>query len=209
MTSQITTQSITFQSGTLTLEGALHLPEKTPAPGVVVCHPHPLYGGDMDNNVVMAACQSLVERGIAALRFNFRGAGNSEGEHDDGEGEQEDVRGALAHLRSLGEVDDKCIGLVGYSFGAIVSAEVASGELRAFGMISPPVEFADLKMAWGCPALIIGGDMDHLAPVERLEMISQTPGVEVFIVSGADHSWWGCDDEMAEALGQFFSNHMR
>jgi alpha/beta superfamily hydrolase len=206
---QLTAQAVTFNAGDLALEGALHLPDKTPAPGVVVCHPHPLYGGDMDNNVVMAACQSLVERGIAALRFNFRGAGNSEGEHDGGEGEQDDIRGALDYVRSLPEIDDKRIGLIGYSFGAVVASEVASGDLRALGLVSPPLEFADIKLAWGCPALIVGGDMDHLAPVERLEIVSQTPGVELFIVSGADHSWWGCDDELGEALGQFFSNHMR
>lgn len=206
---QPTGQAITFQSGELTLEGALHLPGQTPAPGVVVCHPHPLYGGDMDNNVVMAACEALVDRGIAALRFNFRGAGNSQGEHDNGDGECDDIRGALAHLRSLPEIDKGRIGLVGYSFGAVVAAEVASGDLRALGLVSPPLEVADIKVAWGCPALIIGGDMDHLAPPERLEVVAQSPGVEVFIVSGADHSWWGCDDEMGEALGQFFSNHMR
>ena len=209
MTTQQTTQAVTFQAGDLTLEGALHLPEKTPAAGVVVCHPHPLYGGDMDNNVVMAACQALVERGIAALRFNFRGAGNSQGEHDNGNGERDDLRAALEHLRSLPEIDSDRIGLIGYSFGAVVSAEVASGALRALTLISPPVEFADIKVAWGCPALIIGGDMDHLAPVERLELVAESPGVELFVVSGADHSWWGCDDELGEAIGQFFSNHMR
>jgi alpha/beta superfamily hydrolase len=206
---QLTSQLITFKAGELTLEGALHLPERTPAPGVVVCHPHPLYGGDMDNNVVMTACRSLNERGIAALRFNFRGAGNSEGEHDGGDAETEDVRAALAHLSSLPEIDNDRIGLIGYSFGAIVASEVASGDLRAFGLISPPVEFADIRLAWGCPALIVGGDMDHLAPPERLEIVAQAPGVEVFLVSGADHSWWGCEDELGEAIGAFFANHMR
>ena len=209
MTSQLATQSITFQSGDLMLEGALHLPEKTPAGGVVVCHPHPLYGGDMDNNVVVAASHALVERGIAVLRFNFRGAGKSEGEHDDGNGERDDVRGALEHLRSLPEIDNERVGLIGYSFGAVVAAEVASGNLRALALISPPLEFADIKLSWGCPALIIAGDIDHLAPVERLEIVAEAPGVELFVVSGADHSWWGCDDELGEALGQFFSNLMR
>jgi alpha/beta superfamily hydrolase len=204
-----TTQSLTFSSGGLTLEGVLHAPETTPAPGVVICHPHPLYGGDMDNNVVMAACRSLVERGIAVLRFNFRGAGSSEGEFDDGNGERDDVRAALAHLASLPEIDATRAGLVGYSFGAMMAAEVASGNLRALALISPPLEFADLKVAWGCPALMIGGDMDHLAPVERLEIVAESPGVELFIVSGADHSWWGCEDELGEALGEFFSRHLR
>src|SRR5438093_13487786 len=68
---------MTFASGVLTLEGALNLPERTPAPGIVVCHPHPMYGGDMHNNVVDAVCQTAAADGIVALRFNFRGAGGS------------------------------------------------------------------------------------------------------------------------------------
>ena len=206
---QRTSTVITVQSGELSLEGALHLPETTPAPGVVVCHPHPLYGGDMDNNVVMTACRALVERGIAALRFNFRGAGSSEGEFDDGNGERDDVRAALVHLASLAEIDPARTGLIGYSFGAVVAAEVATGDLRALALVSPPVEFADLKIAWGCPALVMGGDMDLLAPVERLEIVAQSPGVELFVVEGADHSWWGCEDELGEVLGEFFSRHLR
>ena len=95
---QTTTSHLTFQSGDLSLEGVLHLPAVTPAPGVVVCHPHPQYGGDMENNVVVAACDWLADRACAALRFNFRGVGESDGAFDQGAGERDDVRAALAHL---------------------------------------------------------------------------------------------------------------
>ncbi len=205
----LTVRSITFQSGDLTLEGALHIPDVTPAPGVVVCHPHPLYGGDMDNNVVMAACDAVLSRGIAALRFNFRGAGASEGAFDDGNGERDDARAALKYISSLPEVDPKRLGLIGYSFGGLVAAEVASGALRGLALISPPVAIGDLRVAWGCPALIIAGDMDTLAPADRLQVIAEAPGVEAHVFEGADHSWWGFEDELSETLGAFFSAHFR
>ena len=80
----------------MTLEAAFLLHAPTPAPGVVVCHPRPQYGGDMENNVVLAACRALAERGCAALRFNFRGIGRSEGDFDPGQDAQADARAALA-----------------------------------------------------------------------------------------------------------------
>ena len=102
---------VSFPSGDLSLEGALHVAGATPAPAVVVCHPHPQYGGDMDNNVVLAACSALASAGITALRFNFRGVADSDGAFDQGQGEQDDVRAALAHLGSLSEVDGGALGL--------------------------------------------------------------------------------------------------
>ena len=106
------------------LEGCLHLPEDgRPIAGVVVCHPHPLMGGDMHNNVVMGLCRELVGCGMAILRFNFRGVGASAGTHDQGRGEMEDAREALRYLVSLAEIDDRSIGLAGYSFGAGVAME--------------------------------------------------------------------------------------
>ncbi|MGB2694907.1 MAG: alpha/beta fold hydrolase [Dehalococcoidia bacterium] len=206
---QTAIRDLTFTSGDLTLEGALHLPSQTPAPAAVVCHPHPQYGGDMENNVVRAACEALVQRGFAALRFNFRGVGRSDGAFDQGQGEQGDVRAALAHLASLPEVDSKRLGLIGYSFGAMVAAEVASGALRGLVLISPPVAFGDLRVAWGCPALVAGGGEDQISPADRLRVVGQAPGVELRIVAGADHSWWGYEPDLSEALGTFFADHFK
>jgi alpha/beta superfamily hydrolase len=203
------TRRLTFPCGDLSLEGALHFPAATPAPGVVVCHPHPQYGGDMENNVVLAACQALAGRGIVALRFNFRGAGHSQGAFDQGRGEQEDVRAALAHLSELPEVDAKRVGLIGYSFGATVAAEVADGHLRGFALVSPPIAFGDLRVDWGCPALVLGGEQDPIAPPDRLGVVGERPGVELRVISGADHSWWGFEDELAEALGEFFERQFQ
>jgi alpha/beta superfamily hydrolase len=206
---ELTTRSLTFPCGDLSLEGALHLPAVTPAPGVVICHPHPQYGGDMENNVVLAACGALTDRGFAALRFNFRGVGDSDGAFDQGLGEQDDVRAALAHLAALPEVDAKRVGLVGYSFGAMVAAEVASGDLRALALVSPALAFSDLRVAWGCPALLLGGDQDPIAPADRLQLVAEAPGVELRIISGADHSWWGFEEELGQTVAEFFERHFQ
>ncbi len=204
---QAETRVLAFASGGLSLEGALHLPVSTPAPGVVVCHPHPQYGGDMENNVVMAACEAMAGRGYAALRFNFRGAGRSGGAFGEGVGEQEDARAAVAHLADQPEVDQKRMGLIGYSFGAMVAAEVASGDLRALALISPPLGFSDLRVAWGCPALVVGGEEDPIAPADRLRVVAEAPGVDLRLVSGADHSWWGYEGELGGMLAEFFDRH--
>jgi alpha/beta superfamily hydrolase len=203
-----TTDRLMFPCGKLSLEGALHVPAATPAPGVVVCHPHPQYGGDMDNNVVLAACRALTDRGIAALRFNFRGVGRSDGAFDHGKGERDDVRAALSQLSDQPEVDAKRVGLIGYSFGATVAAEVAGGQLRGFALISPPIAFGDLRVDWDCPALVLGGDQDPLAPADRLRVVAERADVELRIVSGADHSWWGFEDDLGEALGEFFERQL-
>jgi alpha/beta superfamily hydrolase len=205
---QPTTRAVTFSSGSLTLEGLLHVPAETPAAGVVVCHPHPQYGGQMESNVVVAACEALAARGIAALRFNFRGVGRSKGSFDNGRGERDDVRAALDFLRAQPEIDASRIGLCGYSFGAMMAAEVASGELRALALVSPPLAYGDLRVAWGCPAFVIGGDYDPVAPEDRLRVVGEQAGVEVRIVEGADHSWWEFEDELGEALGEFFERHL-
>lgn len=206
---QLTSRTLTFSSGALSLEGVLHLPAETPAAAAVVCHPHPQHGGDMENNVVVAACERLAGRGYGALRFNFRGAGASEGSFDHGVGEQDDVRAALSFLAAQPEVDAKRIGLIGYSFGAMMAAEVASGELRALVLVSPPLASADLRVAWGCPALLLGGDRDDLAPADRLRVVAEQPGAELEIVPGADHSWWGFEDDLGGALVRFFERHVQ
>ncbi|MGH7918144.1 MAG: alpha/beta hydrolase, partial [Candidatus Binataceae bacterium] len=91
---------VTFTSETLTLEGLLTMPSGNPVRGGVVCHPHPLYGGTMYNNVVEAVLEAMWRLGWATLRFNFRGVDDSEGEHSGGLGEAEDARAAVDFLTS-------------------------------------------------------------------------------------------------------------
>ena len=109
---------VTFAVGDLTLEGLLALPTPPAEIGAIVCHPHPLYGGEMRNAVVTALVDAFQEAGIATLRFNFRGVGDSGGQHDEGRAELEDVKAAITCL--LKRRAFRTVVVAGYSFGSMV-----------------------------------------------------------------------------------------
>ncbi len=198
------TRDVAFPSGPLTLEGVLHLPGVVPAPAAAVCHPHPAYGGDMHSYVVTTICEALSSAGIVSLRFNFRGVGRSEGQHEGGQGEGEDVRAALEWLRSLPEVERNRLALAGYSFGALVAA-AGGGFIRALALVSPPA--ADLSLdavASHTPVLVVTGEDDFVAPPPLLrEAIGVRPGVELRVLQGEDHFWSRRLDEMASLVAEF------
>jgi alpha/beta superfamily hydrolase len=198
---------ITFTSEGLTLEGVLHQPASAPSPAAAVCHPHPLFGGDMNNSVVAAVCQALAEAGIAGLRFNYRGVGRSEGEYGDGLGERTDASAALAYLRRLVQVEPDRVGIVGYSFGATVALTAADERVSAAAAISTPSFGQSVPdLAIRCPTLLISGEQDEIAPSASLATLAHTigPQCQVTVVPGADHFWWGHEEELAELLTQFF-----
>jgi len=204
-------EPLTFPSGDLTLEGLLHRPPVVPHPAVVVCHPHPLFGGDMHNSVVTAVCRALVEAGVAALRFNFRGVGRSQGRFGDGVGEREDALAALAFLRRREGVDPAKVGLVGYSFGAAVALMAADEQVAALAAISPPAfGHAMAPPAVACPALLITGDRDDVAPPAQVTALGRTlgPQCRVEVIPGADHFWWGHDEMLAQAVVAFLRDSL-
>ena len=204
---------VTINSGRLHLEGVLLTPTPSPGPrspvaGVVLCHPHPLYGGSMDNNVIYAVSKALVEKGMAALRFNFRGVGRSEGSHDHGRGKVEAARAALAFLAGQEGVDGFRMGLMGYSFGGTVALAAAQkGEgVKAVAAVSPP-EIPATSVS--IPRLIVCGTRDPLAPTDRiLAENERSGGGTVEIVKGADHFWGGYEEEMAGLVSAFFARHL-
>lgn len=208
--------SFSTQDG-LMLEGALHLPVPSgdealsltdTHPGIVVCHPHPEYGGDMRNNVVATLCEAAVNSGVAALRFNFRGVGASEGAFDNGIGEQRDVAAAVTHLRSLPEVDPDRIALAGYSFGAAIALRAADQENRALVAVSTPTINGGLpRIEATCPILLIAGDRDEYSDPNALASFAEAAGpqAELIILPGVDHFWWGSNDCLAEATSAFLA----
>src|SRR6516162_8179534 len=120
-------EQITFSSGELMLEAMIARPgTSTVKRGAVVCHPHPLYGGSMYNNVVEAALEAMWRMGWATLRFNFRGVGESEGEHSGGSGEADDAAAATRFLATELGLKPGDIVLAGYSFGAMAAMKAAS-----------------------------------------------------------------------------------
>ena len=201
---------MTFASGVLTLEGALNLPERTPAPGIVVCHPHPMYGGDMHNNVVDAVCQTAAADGIVALRFNFRGAGGSEGSYDNGVGEQDDVGAALAYLRELPEVDGARVALAGYSFGAAIALQAVDERLNAFIAVSLPTTMPLKDVRVACPALFISGDEDQYSDAGELTRLVRGLGskAELKLLPGLGHFWFGVERDLQAIISPFLRAHL-
>ncbi|MDP2660415.1 MAG: prolyl oligopeptidase family serine peptidase [Dehalococcoidia bacterium] len=203
--------AVSFTVDHLRLEGMLHLPPVTPpVPAVVVCHPHPMYGGSMHNLVVAEVCRCLNEQGIAALRFNFRGTGGSQGTHTDGMQEPDDVKGALSYLEAQEVVDFGRLGVAGYSFGAYVAlvAGVADGRAKALCGIAPPVSYLDMSFLKNSakPKLFIVGSRDEITPLEPfLALLRQLPGENSHeVLDGTDHFLAGYEERVAERVASFF-----
>jgi alpha/beta superfamily hydrolase len=183
---------ISLNSGNLIIEGLL---ERVPGDkGVVVTHPHPLYGGNMYNPVVKAIAKAYSDKGYSTLRINFRGVGESGGKYENGTGEQEDVISALAYMNALGITDTD---LAGYSFGTFVNigALKKSPSARKMIMISPPVAFMEFgrPSPLNCLKLVITGSRDEIAPQDSVKKnISQwNPEAALEIIDGADHFYTG------------------
>ncbi len=216
---------VTFSSDGLNLEGLLHLPgagEGLPAgqkgsgdviraPGLVVAHPHPQYGGDMHNNVVTALCRAALSAGAAVLRFNFRGVGRSEGAFDSGLGEQRDIAAALDYLRALPEIDAGRLALAGYSFGAAVAVRLGPPDIRALIAVSTPTVGGWLSTPQiTCPILFLSGDRDEYSEPDALHHVAASIGqeAEALILHGVDHFWVGSTDRMIESVTAFLQSHL-
>jgi alpha/beta superfamily hydrolase len=203
---------ITFASGNLKLEGILYLPDGVrPFPTVIVCHPHPLYGGSMDNNVVDAVCEALVRSSITAFKFNFRGVGRSQGRYDEGRGEGEDAKAAITFVATLDQIDPARLGLCGYSAGAAFSLPACCNDKRiaAIAAISPPLAMFDFSFIADCdkPLLLVSGSNDDFTPAERFTEFCKNLGdtAEHELIEGADHFWQGYESGLAERVVTFFA----
>jgi len=199
-------EKIFIDSGGLKLEGLLD--NLAGDKGVVVTHPHPLYGGDMYNNVVKTIFQVYRERGYSVLRFNFRGVGKSQGAYDNGIGEQEDIRAALRCLSDLGK---KAIDLAGYSFGAWVNAlgiEKFDSASRLI-LVSPPVNFIDFDFLKSNPKiqLVIVGTLDDIADPLAVEKMwpKWNPDSVFRTVEDADHFYSGKTNELKIVIQEFLT----
>jgi hypothetical protein len=176
--------------------------------GFVVCHPHPLYGGDMDNPVVIRAAEVARTAGFATLRFNFRGAGGSGGVHDKGRGEQEDVRGAMVALAAHLPAGNR-VGVMGYSFGAAMAARATrpGAPEVPLGLIAPPLGMYELDFLQASPGrvLLVAGTADSYCPVEALHRLATLTSAEERIIEGADHFFFGKLHPLGEAIGAWLA----
>jgi alpha/beta superfamily hydrolase len=190
------------------LEALLNLGAKDAAYATLVCHPHPVYGGTMHNKVVFHAMKALHGFGFPVLRFNFRGAGLSQGEHDNGRGEVEDVQAALDWLDREFQLP---LIFAGFSFGAVVGLAAACPDQRvkaAIGIGLPVASLEgrsyDFRFLHTCakPKLFVSGAQDQFGPRAQLEaIISALPDPKkLVLVPGADHFFAGRLRELREAI---------
>jgi uncharacterized protein len=196
---------VSFRSGDLTLEGLLANPGGN-APAAVVCHPHPMYGGSMYNNVVDAMLAAMWQLGYATLRFNFRGVGASEGEHDGGPGEVDDAVAAIAFVLAQPGVRKEGTVMSGYSFGAMVavSAGYERAEIARIVAVALPLAMADARIPDKAskPVLLVSGDRDSYSPVAGLRALKAKIGdaARLEIIAGADHFFGGSEAELSRVL---------
>jgi alpha/beta superfamily hydrolase len=168
-----------------------------------------LYGGDMENPVVVRVAEVCREAGVATMRFDFRGVGASTGTFDEGRGEQDDLGAALDHLASALPAG-AAVAAAGYSFGASVAARVAMRRpLAALALIAPALAMpalADLGnlAAFDRPVLVVAGTADQYCPPEALERLARAvPRATVRTVDGADHFFFGKLFPLGEIVGEW------
>ncbi len=180
-----------------------------PVATAVLCHPHPLYGGDMHNNVVGALFDHLAAAGVCVLRFNFRGSGGSGGSHDDGRAERLDIAAAVAEVS--GRHPDVPLLLGGYSFGADVSLAVADDRIAGWFAVAPPLRVVDpVDMTAGAdprPKRLATGSEDDFRPPEQAATVTEgwqnctitpVPGANHFFMVGMDTVRQAASDLLGE-----------
>jgi len=194
-------ERITFLSEEYEIEGLLN--QRDEKKGIVVTHPHPLYGGDMYNLVVESVVHVYQMKGYTTLKFNFRGVGRSQGTYDNGIGEQKDVLFALSFLGDMGM---ERIDLAGYSFGAWVNAHAIREDtlVEQMIMVSPPVGFMDFQSIGRLNPLkfVVTGNRDDIAPADTVKKMIPiwNPDARLEVIDGADHFYGGYLGQLEECL---------
>jgi alpha/beta superfamily hydrolase len=172
----------------------------------VLCHPHPLHGGTMQNKVVHTAARAMQEAGAATVRFNFRGVGRSDGRYDEGRGEVDDALAVVEWLRERYGTD-RCW-LAGFSFGAAVALQAAVAAVpQRLVTIAPPVgRILTTPVARPrCEWLIVQGDRDELVDVDAVRKwaAGYDPAPELLVVPGAEHFFHGKLIELRTGIARF------
>jgi uncharacterized protein len=194
------------------LEGR-YQPGKSPnVPVALLLHPHPQAGGSMNNKVVYTLFQSFTRRGYAALRFNFRGVGRSQGTHDKGEGELSDAAAALDWLQTINPDAPLCW-IAGVSFGAWIGMQLLMRrpEIDGFIAVSPPAGVLDFSFLAPCPSsgLIVRGDKDEMvsasAIAKLVTKLSHQKDIRIDhrVVPGANHFFVNRSDDLAREIDDY------
>jgi len=196
------------------LEAIIKEPTVTVRGVALVLHPHPLGGGTMHNKVVFHAARALNDAGLVTLRINFRGVGQSSGEHEGGHGEADDVRAGLQYLKET--YPGKEITLCGFSFGARVGIEVGMTDASVVRLISigTPLDKYDFGFLSECrkPILFIHGERDEYGNIVALralvDRLSQQTEVDLVVINKAGHFFAGHIEEFRRAIRDWTSRQL-
>ena len=178
-------ERIFIAGGAGRIETAVNRPQGAPRGIALVAHPHPLYGGTLDNKVVQALAKAFVELGYVSFRPNFRGVGASEGAHDEGRGETEDLLRVVAHARK--DVGELPLALAGFSFGAAVQTQVAArvAPERVVLVGAAVGRFPSEKVP--ADTIVIHGEVDETIPLAKVLDWARPQELPVVVIPGADH----------------------
>lgn len=200
------------------LEGRYSGTADDTSPIALVLHPHPQYGGTMNNKVVYNIYQAFVQRGFSVLRFNFRGVGRSQGIYDGGTGELSDAAAALDWLQSF-NANARACWIAGYSFGAWISMQLLMRrpEISGFISISPPANMFDFTFLAPCPAsgLIVHGSKDETVPEEDVanlaNRLKQQRGIEIDYrkIAGATHFYEDKHERLIKEVGTYLDEALK
>ena len=199
------------------LEGRYHHSKKPGAPIALILHPHPQFGGTMNNKVVYAMYQAFVKRGFSTLRFNFRGVGRSQSTFDNGQGEMSDAASALDWMQAHNPNATDCwIG--GFSFGAWISMQLMMRrpEISGFISVAPPASQHDFTFLAPCPAsgILVHGDRDEIVPVDRVDKLAaklksqKNITIDYEVVKGCDHFFGEHMDELTKIVDEYLDKSL-
>lgn len=202
-------ERVDFEGPVGPLEGSLAVPESAPRAVAVLCHPHPQFEGTMNNKVVHTLARTFTATGIAALRFNFRGVGDSAGAYDEGVGETEDALAAVAFAHH--RTGDLPLWLAGFSFGASIALRASTRTVCAgLVMVAPPAaKFGPSEAtAPDCPWLVVQGDADEIAPPDDVVawVNGIDPGPELVMLPGVDHFFHGKLNLLRDTVSDFIAD---
>lgn len=197
------------------LEAILKEPRQGPVQAVaLVLHPHPLGGGTMHNKVVFRAAAALNDAGVTTLRINFRGVGQSTGQHDEGRGELDDVRAGLDYLSS--QYPNLSIVVCGFSFGSLVGLDVGIKDDRVKYLIGigTPLDKYDFTFLESCrkPLLLVHGEHDEFGDVEKVRQVAadleKHTQVRLIVIPGSGHFFENRLDELKSAITDWITQQL-
>jgi uncharacterized protein len=199
------------------LEGRFQPAKRKNGPIAIILHPHPEFGGTMNNQIVYQLYYMFAKRGFAVLRFNFRGVGRSQGEFDHGSGELSDAAAALDWVQSI-HADARSCWVAGFSFGAWIGMQLLMRrpEIEGFISIAPPANLHDFTFLAPCPSsgLIVHGDQDKVVPQKDVQTLvdklKTQKGIKIdqTIVKGANHFFENNVDELLEICAAYVDKRL-